>query len=196
MPSLVNPDKGQIGSDVARQGCLIGLATVGHHSWQFTRDLVSMNRPLNYYYSYSWIPNRPIDEAYNLLFDIAKEGNHEYIFLKEEDTIAPPHAWVRMLNKMRYNPDIFAITGVYPRKDGSDPTPFFYRGNGRGSYVDWKWGEFFEVTAIPFGCVVMRVSELVKLDEFVGEVEVEDHPHGGVNKIVKEYCKSDVWLDT
>ena len=133
MPSLVNPNTGQIGSNVARQGCLIGLATVGHHSFQFTRDLLTMNRPLNFFYTYSWVPGRTIPEAYNMILDSAKKGNHEFVLLKEEDTIMPAHGFVSLYRKLKYNPDIFAVSGVYPRKDGSDPSPFFYRGNGRSS---------------------------------------------------------------
>jgi len=173
---------------------MIGLATVGHHSYQFTRDLLLMNKPLNFFYTYSWIPGRPIPEAYNILFDMAKKGEHEFLFLKEEDTIAPANSLVSMYRKLRYNPDIFAITGVYPRRDGTDPSPFFYRGNGRSSYYDWKWGEFFEVTGVPFGCLLLRVSELEKLDEFVGDIEVENYPQVGESTTVKEYCKTDVWI--
>ena len=187
---MVDKETGQIGSATMRRGCLVGLATVGHHSWQFTKDLLTEARPLNYFYSYFWIPGREVAEAYNLIFDYAKEGDFEFVFLKEEDTIADPHSWTTMLHKMRYNPDIFAITGVYPRKYGGDPTPFFYRGNGRGAYLDWKWGEFFEVTGIPFGCTIVRVADLEKLDKYVEDIVVENYPKDGVNKTVKAYCQT------
>ena len=186
---MIDKTKGQIGSAVMKRGCLVGLATVGHHSWDFTRDLLQAAVPLNYFYTYLWIPGRSIAEAYNLIFDHAKEHNFEFVYLKEEDTIAEAHAWTTLLNKMRYNPDITAITGVYPRKYGGDPTPFFYRGNGRGSYLDWKWGEFFEVTGIPFGCCVIRVADLKKIDPYINDVEIENFPQGGHNKTVKEYCR-------
>ncbi len=177
-----------LGSNVMRKGCLVGLATVGHHSWQFTRDLIYETRPLNFMYSYQWIEGRPIEEAYNLLFHLAKEGRFEYLFLKEEDTIAPPESWMRMMNKMRYNPDLFAVTAVYPRKSGGDPTPFFYRGNLGGAYLNWKWGEFFEVTGIPFGCTLIRVADLEKMDPHVDEVDIQDWPGQGQITRVKRYA--------
>jgi SAM-dependent methyltransferase len=196
MPSLVNPDKGKIGSDVAKQGCLIGLATVGHHSYQFTRDLILMNKPLNFVYSYAWVPGRSIPEAYNIIFEIAKRDNHEFVLLKEEDTLAPAHALVSMYRKLKYNPDITAISAVYPRRDGTDPSPFFYRGNGRGSYVDWKWGEFFEVSALPFGCLLLRVADLEKMDDLVPDVEIEDYPALGMTTTVKGYCHAETFVGT
>ena len=195
MPSLVNPNTGQIGSNVARQGCMIGLATVGHHSFQFTRDLLTMNRPLNFFYTYSWVPGRTIPEAYNMILDSAKKGNHEYVLLKEEDTLMPAHGFVSLYRKLKYNSDIFAVSGVYPRKDGSDPSPFFYRGNGRSSYLDWKWGEFFEVSGVPFGCLLLRTADLEKMDEFVNDVEIADCPEPGKSTVVKEYCHSDAWVE-
>ena len=137
---------------------------------------------------------RSIPEAYNILFDMAKNGDHEFLFLKEEDTIMPAHGFVSMYRKLKYNPDIFAVSAVYPRRDGSDPSPFFYRGNGRSSYVDWKWGEFFEVTGVPFGCLLLRTSELEKMDELVKDVEVENYPTTGVTTTVKEYCQTDAWV--
>ena len=194
MPSLVEPNKGKIGSNVARQGCMIGLATVGHHSHQFTRDLILMDKPLNFFYTYSWVAGRSIPEAYNILFDMAKKAGDEFLFLKEEDTIAPGHSLVSMYRKLKYNPDIFAITGVYPRRDASDPSPFFYRGNGRGSYYDWKWGEFFEVTGVPFGCLLLRVADLDKMDDLVNDIVIDNYPSTGLSLTVKEYCKTDAWV--
>jgi len=196
MPSLVNPDKGKIGSNIARQGCMIGLATVGHHSHQFTRDLLLMNKPLNFFHTYTWVSGRSIPEAYNMLFDMAKKGGHEFLFLKEEDTIMPSHGFVTLYRKLKYNPDIFAVSAVYPRRDATDPSPFFYRGNGRSSYMDWKWGEFFEVTGVPFGCLLLRVPDLEKMDERVSEVDVTNYPVTGVTTSVKEYCKTDAWVPT
>lgn len=192
MPSLVSEDGIFQGSDAVRNGCLVGLATVGAHSWQFTKDLVNEARPMNYHYEYFWVPGRGLAEAYNIIFDYAKENDFEFIFLKEEDTIAPPTAWVSMTNKLRYNPDISAVTAVYPRKLGGDPTPFFYRGNGRGAYLDWKWGEFFEVTGMPFGCTIIRVADLEKIDEYVGKVLVKDYPNVGEERTVTAYCLDNI----
>ena len=188
--------KKRIGSDSMRTGCLIGLATVGHHSWEFTRSIAhqSAAHPLNMFYTYLWIVKRPIHEAYNLIFDHAIEEGFEYVFLLEEDTIAPTGTWATMINKLRYNPDIFAVTAPYPRKSEVDPTPLFFRGHGHGPYLDWKYGEFFEVTAMPFGCTVLRTSGLEKLAEHVGESEVMNYPSVGFKRTVKDFCKQNVQL--
>jgi SAM-dependent methyltransferase len=192
------PDKERLGSDVMRAGCLIGLATVGHHSWEFTRSLVhqSQAHPLNMFYTFLWVPKRPVYEAYNCIFDHALEHGFEYVFLLEEDTIAPPGAWARMLNKLKYNPDIFAITAPYPRKSVMDPSPMFFRSHGSGPYLDWKYGEFFEVIAMPFGCTVLRTSGLEQLAEHVGETYVKNWPDLGLGRWVKAFCRQNVPLIT
>ena len=93
----------RLGSASMRTGCLIGLATVGHHSWEFTRSIAHQSQvhPLNMFYTYLWIPRRPVYEAYNLIFDHALEHGFEYIFLLEEDTLAPAGAWSTMINKLK-----------------------------------------------------------------------------------------------
>ena len=186
----------RLGSDSMRTGCLIGLATVGHHSWEFTRSIAhqSQAHPLNMFYTFLWVPRRPVAEAYNLIFDHALEKGFEYVFLLEEDTIAPPGAWATMINKLKYNPDIFAVTAPYPRKSALDPTPLFFRGNGHGAYLDWKYGEFFEVQQMPFGCTVLRTSGLEELAEHVDEVEVINWPAFGASVRVKNFCRQNVTL--
>jgi SAM-dependent methyltransferase len=144
------------------------------------------------FYTYLWIPRRPVYEAYNLIFDHALEHGFEYVFLLEEDTLAPAGAWSTMINKLKYNPDIFAVTAPYPRKSNIDPTPLFFRKLGQGAYVDWKYGEFFEVLAMPFGCTVLRTSGLEMLAEHVDESEVLNYPSTGLSKIVKNFCKQNV----
>jgi SAM-dependent methyltransferase len=146
------------------------------------------------FYTFLWIPRRPIHEAYNLIFDHAVENDFEFVFLLEEDTIAPAGAWATMINKLKYNPDIFAVTAPYPRKSSIDPTPLFFRGHGHGAYVDWKYGEFFEVTAMPFGCTVLRTSGLEELGKYVGESESINYPSIGFKKTVKDLCKQNVQL--
>jgi len=190
--NTVDKQAGLIGSNIMRKGCMVGLASVGHHSWEFTRSLLWQAQPLNYRYTYNWTVGRNLVDAYNILFDMAKSGDYEYLFLMEEDTIAPPETWVKLLNKMRYNKDIFAVTGVYPRKLGGDPTPFFYRGNLNGPYLDWVYGEFFEVTGIPLGCLILRIDMLKEMDEFVGDVYIKDYPVMGEGKWVKAYCRMNV----
>lgn len=185
-----------LGSNVMRKGCLIGLASVGHHSWKFTQSLIHSDHPLNYAYGYMWVVKRSLTDAYNLIFHAAKLGGYEYIFLREEDTIAPSDAWTRLVNRLERNPHITAVTGIYPRKMGGDLTPFIYRGNLHGPYVDWKWGEFFEVTGIPFGCTMIRTADLAKLDPLVGEVDIPNYPVPGVSTRVKEYCRMNVEQQT
>lgn len=181
-----------LGSDSVRKGCLMGIASIGHNCWRFTESLVTDARPMNYAYGYMWVVGRSLTDAYNILMHYAKLNGYEYLFLREEDTIAPPDAWTKMVNKMERNPEITAITGIYPRKGGGDPTPFIYRGNLHGPYIDWKWGEFFEVTGIPFGCTLIRVADLEKLDPFTDDVEIPSYPEAGINLTAKAYCKMQV----
>jgi hypothetical protein len=106
----------------------------------------SMAMPMNWNYHALQIMGKPVDEARNVFAETARQNNCKYIFTWDEDVACPPQTIPELIYKMEHTPDAAVIGGVYCLK--RDPAePLVFRGNGNGSYWDWKAGEFFEVSA-------------------------------------------------
>jgi len=117
----------------------------------------SMCLPMNFNYSMSQIIGKPIDEARNIFAETAIANDCKYIFTWDEDVACPPQTIPELVYKMEHTPDAAVIGGVYCLK--RDPAePLVFRGNGNGSYWDWKAGEFFEVSGIGMGCTLIRTE--------------------------------------
>jgi hypothetical protein len=93
----------------------------------------------------------------------------KYLFFIGDDVVIPNHALRSLIYKMDQRPDIGVIGGVYCAK-ANPPFPLVFRGNGVGSYWDWKVGEFFEVTGLGMDCTIIRVSLLKELHEKGGDL--------------------------
>lgn len=98
-----------------------------------------------------------VGDARNKLVETALETNSEFIWFVDDDTAPPHYAAAKLIYEMRHRPECMAIGGVYCMKQ-DPPDPTVYRGNGHGSFWDWKVGEVFEVTAIGTGCLLVRTS--------------------------------------
>lgn len=117
----------------------------------------SMCMPMNWNYSVSQIVGKPIDEARNIFAETAIANECKYIFTWDEDVACPPQTIPELIYKMEHTPDAAVIGGVYCLK--RDPAePLVFRGNGNGSYWDWKAGEFFEVSGLGMGCTMIRTD--------------------------------------
>jgi predicted SAM-dependent methyltransferase len=82
---------------------------------------------------------------------------------------------------MENNPTIGIIGGVYCSKS-DPPAPLVFRGNGTGSYWDWKVGEFFEVTGLGMDCTLVRTSIFRQLSEPWYKTTKSDQFENGINK--------------
>jgi len=145
-------------------GLMIGIPTLEsrpiHIDWAFA--FKGINPPLNYNTIFSCIKNQPVAIARNLIAEEAVRQNCKYLFFLGDDTIPPPHALRQLIFRMENTADLAMCGGIYCSKT-NPPTPLVFRGNGEGSFWDWKMGEFFEVTGIGMDCTIIRVSALQKL---------------------------------
>lgn len=103
------------------------------------------------------VVGKPIAEARNELMGEAVESNCDFLFFLGDDVLPSPDALHRLLQRMWDNPDVHLVTGMYWTK--TNPTqPYIWRGLQRGPYLDWKYGEFFEIDSAGCDCLLIRLS--------------------------------------
>jgi SAM-dependent methyltransferase len=157
-------------------GVVIGVPTLGRPvpiEWAFA--LKSMNVPTNYNTIYHLIKNKPVDEARNEFAKLAIEKEAKYLFMIGDDVVIPNHALRQLIYRCEQDSSIGVAAGIYCSKT-HPAEPLVYRGNGFGSYWDWKAGEFFEVTGVGMDCTLIRTDLLKQLgDEPFKTVNKDDY---------------------
>lgn len=101
---------------------------------------------------------------------IRNEGLPRFLFFLDDDVIMPPDTLRRLVHRMDNLPeDVGAISGVYYSK--SEPgEPLIFKERGRGSYYDWRIGDFFKIWAAGCGLVLIRTEALRRM------IEQQSHP--------------------
>lgn len=144
-------------------GLMLGIPTLGRPvplGWALA--FKSLNPPINYNTSFAIIPNQEVGVARQTIAEKAIEQNCKFLFFLGDDVEIPNHTLRSMIYRMEQDDRIGVISGVYCAK--ANPSfPLVFQGNGRGSYWDWKVGEFFEVTGIGMDCTLIRVDLLKQL---------------------------------
>lgn len=104
-----------------------------------------------------------VADARNLIVANAVQGNFEWVFFIDHDTIMPPKTLLTMNEYMlKGGPPI--VTGLYFTK--SVPSePLIYRGRGTSYYRHWKFGDRVWVDGHGMGCTLIHCSILRALWE-------------------------------
>lgn len=99
-----------------------------------------------------------VADARNLIVEQAVQGNFEWLFFIDHDTIIPPTTMLRMNDYMLAGePPI--VAGIYFTK--SVPSePLIYRGQGNSHYREWKLGDKVYADGHGMGCTLIHVSVL------------------------------------
>ncbi len=140
---------------------LIGTATTGlvRIEWVQARygqiiptnwSMVHINQYLN-----SFIPLRyQVADAQNLICGHLVQGDFQWLWLIEHDTIIPPDAFVT-INNYILAAETPIVSGLYYTR--SRPSePILYRGRGTGFYSDWQMGDKVWVDGVPTGCLLVH----------------------------------------
>lgn len=130
--------------------------------WAFA--FKSLNPPLNYNTIFHVIQGKEVAHARNEFVKVAIEKDAKYLFLLGDDTVVPNHTLRQLIFRMEQDPTVGVVGGVYCCKS-DPPYPLVFRGNGKGSYWDWKIGEYFEVTGLGMDCTLIRVDLLRSMGE-------------------------------
>lgn len=144
---------------------LIGIPTLGRAvplSWALS--FKSLNPPINYNTVFQIIQGQPVDVARQQMAEIAIEKGCKYLFFLGDDVVVPNHTLRQLIYRLECDESIGVTGGVYCVK--AEPCfPLVFRGQGNGSYWDWKIGEFFEVTGLGMDCTLIRTDVLKKMSK-------------------------------
>ena len=148
---------------VSGPGILIGIPTLGRPiclDWAFA--FKAMNPPINYNTNHFIVYGKEIGEARCEIAKKAIELDAKYLFFLGDDVVVPSHGLRQLIYRMEQNREIGVIGGVYCSK--CDPAaPLVFKEFGKGTYWDWKVGEFFEVCGLGMDCTLIRVELLKQL---------------------------------
>lgn len=166
----------------AGSGLLISIPTLGRPvplrwAWAFK----SLNAPINYNTNFMQVEGKPVDEARN---DSAREAlrlDCKYLFFLGDDVEVPPHTLKQLIFRMENNPQAGVVGGVYCSKS-NPPAPLVFTENGKGSYWDWKIGEFFECTGLGMDCTLIRTEVFKQLSAPWFKTVDEDEFVDGINR--------------
>lgn len=139
-------------------GLHFGIPTLGRPvPLEWALALKGLTPPLNYNTTYSIINGQEVGEARNILAKQALELEAKYLFFLGDDTVPPTHALRQLIYRMEQDSEIGVVGGVYCSKS-DPPAPLVFVEDGKGSYWDWKVGEFFPVTGLGMDCTLIRTD--------------------------------------
>ena len=146
-------------------GIVIGLPTLGRPvSLDWALAFKSLNPPINFNCIFQIVQNQEVGAARQAIAEFALEKDAKFLFFLGDDVVIPPHTLRNLIFRLEQDETIAAVGGVYCAK--ATPTfPLVFRGNGQGSYWDWKIGEFFECSGLGMDCTLIRVSALAGLSK-------------------------------
>lgn len=144
-------------------GLLIGIPTLYRPTTiEWALALRGQTCPINYNATMLILPNYQIADARNIICEEALKLNTRYLYFIGDDTEPPLHALRQFIFRMEQMPELGVVGGIYCTKS-DPPAPLVFRGNGAGSYWDWKVGEFFEVSGLGMDCTLIRTEMLRSL---------------------------------
>lgn len=146
-------------------GIVIGLPTLGRPvSLDWALAFKALNPPINFNCLFQIIQGEEIGVARQKICEFAIEKGAKYVFFIGDDVVIPAHGIRNLIFRMEQDESIYVAGGVYCAK-ATPAFPLVFRGNGSGSYWDWKIGEFFEVTGLGMDCTIIRTSALEKISK-------------------------------
>lgn len=162
--------KGYIGKMIdngrdPRNRIMIGIPMTGmlRSEWVLARygQVIPCNWSTNDYIAWldQYSPLRfSVADARNLIVEMAVQGDHEWLFFIDHDTILPPTTLLK-INEYMLAGEPPVVGGLYFTK--SIPSePLVYRGNGTSHYRSWHLGDKVWVTGMGMGCTLIHVSLL------------------------------------
>lgn len=143
-----------------QSGITVGIPT-RRAGWPVTLEWAfaykSLVPPINFNMVSAIVQGKPVDIARNEIVAHALKENHRFVYFMGDDTIPPHNILKQLIYRAEQNKDHGVITGVYCAKS-DPPAPLLFRGNGVGSYWDWKVGEYFEITGCGMDAVLIRTD--------------------------------------
>ncbi len=158
---------------------MIAIPTLGRPvPLQWALNFKSMNPPVNFNCDFNIVFGKEIGAARQQLAEAAVARGCKYLFFLGDDVVPPPHAMRQLIYRMENHPNVDVVGGVYVAK-ADPPAPLVFMGNGKGSYWDWKIGEFFECTGLGMDCTLIRTDILKKMSPpWFETIDIDRHADG------------------
>lgn len=128
--------------------------------------MASLQMPLGSSMGRLWIEDETIAEARNALCTAALDQNVDYLFFLSDDVLPPPNALLSLLDKIgrifhveERDTKAELITGVYWTK-AYPPEPYLFKDLLKGTFKDWKAGEFLPVDMAGCDCLMISTEVL------------------------------------
>lgn len=139
-------------------GLIICIPTLGRPvpltwAWAFK----NMVPPINYNVEYLQVNGKQVAVARNEAAAYALEKKARYLFFVGDDVVVPQHTLKQLIFRMESDKKLGVVGGIYCSKS-DPPAPLVFRGNGIGTYWDWRAGEYFEVTGLGMDCTLIRTE--------------------------------------
>lgn len=162
-------------------GLLIGIPTLGRPvPLDWAMAFKSLSPPINFNVNYAVIYGKEVADARNAFAEQALAIGTKYLFFLGDDVVVPAHTLKQLLFRMENDPECFVVGGVYCSK--CEPSaPLVFRGDGIGTYWDWKIGEYFPVTGLGMDCTLIKTDVFNKLSKPWFKTVDEDGHLDGLN---------------
>jgi len=161
---------------------MVGTPTLGliRYEWAEHRynQIIPMNWELQgFTCTYNkWLHLGPIgysiDDAYNLITDVAVKREVAWLLIIEDDVIVPHNLFVKVSEYMDKG-DIPIVSGLYYLK-ASPTQPLIFRGRGNGAFTYFKPGDKVWADGIPMGCLLVHMSILKHMYEVAPYYKTQD----------------------
>lgn len=143
----------------------LGIPTLStaRRSTAWMDGLYSLQMPLGTSLARAWAEDLPIAAARNRLCQAGIDAGADYILFLSDDVIPPPNMVLAMLDKIGREYPVengnvaraSMVSGVYWTKT-TPSEPYLWNGLLKGSYKDWRVGEFFPIDFA--GCDALMIE--------------------------------------
>lgn len=159
----------------------------GRLTFEWMYSYVELLTPLTTSIIRRWSLGHTIDEARNSAVEAAIEGNCDFLFFLDWDTILHPETLHQLVQRALNNPDYDVFSAVYCCRHRNYPTPLVYITEDYKISYDWTVGDVLtseehDITGFGMGACLIRTSLFSKLSqpwfqttkELSGSGETED----------------------
>lgn len=146
-------------------GLVFGVPTLGRPvPLDWALSLKALSPPINFSVLFHIVRQKEIGLARNDIAKFALEKDAKYLFFMGDDVEVPAHGLRQLIYRMEQDPEVGIVGGVYCAK-ARPAFPLVFRENGKGSYWDWKVGEYFEISGLGMDCTLIRTDIFKQIEE-------------------------------